>query len=296
MLPSIKRSSKVMSLQEAAGLIRDGMMLGLGGGHISEAPNAFVRELVKRGVKDLTIIPLNGTGYQTDILLGAGCVKTLYTSYVGLDYIGTAPNYRRLAESGKLDIIEFDEMGLLRGLKAAVAGLAFFPLPDGFRGTDHPQANPNFYREVKDPFTGKSVIVVPPIRPEIAVLHAPKCDIYGNARHMGIVEDIMSQAANKTIVTTEEIVPLEDTRTHYREITVYGKSVIAVVPVSYGAHPAQCAGAYPHDEDHLREYQKAGKNEETFKEYLDKYVYSCKTNEEYLEKIGIARLNSLKYW
>ncbi|MBW1800262.1 MAG: CoA transferase subunit A [Deltaproteobacteria bacterium] len=292
-----KRKSKVMPLQEAAKLVEDGMMLGIGGVNSHMGPSAFSRELIRRGVKDLTIIPTNNTGYQTDILLGAGCVKSIYTSYVGLDYIGAAPNFRRLAETGKLDVVEFDEMGLLRGLKASAAGLNFFPLPGGMRGVDAVRANPEFFREVEDPFTGEKVVVVPPIRPDISVLHVPKCDAYGNARETGHVQDLLHFASNRVIVTTEEVVSLEDTQAHYTEVTVFGRLVDAVVEVPYGAHPGECHGCYQMDEAHLKDYAKAGKDEATFREYLDEYVYSVKTHEEYLEKIGIAGLLSkLKYY
>lgn len=291
-----KRRSKVVTLQEAANIIKDGMMLGLGGGHSHNSPAALVRELIRRGVKDLTLVTINASGYQADILLGAECVKTVYTSYIGLDYIGTAPNFRRLAESGNLDMVELDEMGLLRGLKASAIGVAFFPLPDGFRGVDVLRSTPEFYKEIDDPFTGKKVVVVPPIRPDVAIIHTAKCDEYGNAREAGYAEVLHPQAANKVIVTTDEIVSLEDTRANYKEVTVFGKFVDAVVEVPYGAHPGESHGCYQADEEHLREYQKAARDDATFKEYLDRYVYQPKDHAEYLEKIGIAKLLKLKYY
>ena len=292
-----KRHSKVITMQEAVSLIKEGTKLGLSGVTSNNAPNALVRALIQKGIKDLTIIPSNNVGYQADILLGAGCVKTLYLSYVGLDYIGVAPVFRRLAESGKVDIIEFDEMGLLRGLKAAAAGVRFFPLPDGMRAVDVVRVNPDFYQEVDDPFTGEKVVVVCPIRPDITVVHVAKCDAYGNGRELGIVEDILYRAANKVIVTTEEVVPLEDTKVHYKEVTIFGRFVDAVVEVPYGGHPGPCSGCYQLDEEHLREYQKAARDEAAFQQYLDKYVYGCKNHEEYLEKIGISsKLLKLKYY
>jgi glutaconate CoA-transferase subunit A len=287
-----RRRSKVIPLQEAAGFVKDGMMLGIGGVNSQLGPAAFVREIIRRGVKNLTIVPTNNTGYQTDILIGAGCVRTIYISYVGLDYMGAAPNFRRLAETGKLDVIEFDEMGLLRGLKASAAGVNFFPLPGGMRGVDVVKVNPKFYREVEDPFTGKKVVVVPPIRPDVSVVHVAKCDAYGNAREAGHVQDLLHFASNSVIVTTEEVVPLEDTMANYKDVTIFGRLVDAVVEVPYGAHPGESHGCYQMDEEHLKEYQKAGQDEATFKEYLDKYVYGVKNHEEYLEKVGIAGLLS----
>ena len=294
-----KRRSKVVSLQEAASLVEDGMMVAIGGAAIRDAPNALVRELIRKGVKNLTVVPTNSSGYHVDVLLGAGCVKNAYISYVGLDFIGAAPNFRRLAEGGQLNVVEFDETGLLRAMKAAGTGIAFFPLPNGMRAVDVVRANPEFYKEIDDPFTGRKVVLVKPIMPDIAIIHKAKCDAYGNAREIGHTgaEEILYQAAKKVIVTTEEVVSLEDTMAHYREVTVFGRFVDAVVEVPYGAHPSECQGCYQLDEEHLREYQKAGKEEATFKEYLDKYVYGCKSHEEYLEKNGIAnKLLKLRYF
>src|SRR3972149_5752099 len=142
-------------MEAAAGMVKDGMMISIGGNHSHEAPSAFSRELVRRGVKALILVPSNAAGYQVDILIGGGCVKTLYNSYCGLDYVGAAPNFRRCAESGKLDVLELDEMGLLRGLKASAAGVGFSPLPDGFLGVDCWKVSPGFYRVIEDPFTGR---------------------------------------------------------------------------------------------------------------------------------------------
>jgi len=289
-----KRASKVVDLHTAASMVQDAMILGLGGVHSHEAPAAFSRELIRRGVKNLTIVPNNASGYQTDILIGAGCVKTIYNSYCGLDYVGDAPNFRRFAESGRLNVFEFDEMGLLRGLKAAAAGVAFFPLPHGFLGVDVWKANPEFYQVIEDPFTKQKVVVCRPITPDIAVIHCAKCDEYGNGRELQVMEDILYQAAKKVILTTEEIVSLEDTQMHYKEVTILGKFIDAVVEVPYGCHPGQCSGKYIHDSEHLREYQIAARNDDSLKEYLDKYVYGAPTHERYLELIGHDRLLKLE--
>src|SRR3972149_6332978 len=139
-------------MEAAAGMVKDGMTLSIGGNHSHEAPSAFCRELVRRGVRDLTLVPSNAAGYQVDTLLGGGCVKTLYNSYCGLDYLGAAPNFRRLTQSGALDVLELDEMGLMGGPKASAAGVAFYPLPDGFLGVDVWKASPDFYKIVEDPF------------------------------------------------------------------------------------------------------------------------------------------------
>lgn len=282
-------------MAEAASMVKDGMLVSIGGNHSHEAPSAFSRELVKRGVKNLTVIPGNAAGYQVDILIGGGCISTLYSSYCGLDYVGAAPNFRRYAESGRLRVIELDEMGLLRALKASAAGLAFFPLPDGFLGVDCWKVSPDFYKVIADPFTGRKVVVVPPIRPEVYVTHVPQCDVYGNAIEPGVLDDILHQAANHVILTTDEIVAPEYIQAHHREVTIFGKFVDAIVKVPFGAHPGQCSGQYTHDDLHMREYQAAAKDDASFQQYLEKYVCG-KSNEDYLEAVGVQRLTSLNYF
>ena len=294
-MEAAQRESKVISLEEAAGWVKDGMTLAIAGAQHNNAPNAFVREIIRAGVKNLAIIPSNGTGYQTDILLGAGCVRKLYSSYVGLDYIGMAPNFRRLAETGQLNIVDLCELGLLRALKAGQTGAAFYALPDGILSCDNVRLHPEWYRVIDDPFTGRKVVVVPPLRADIAVYHVYKCDAYGNAREGGYLDQCLVSAADKVIMTTEEVVSLADTQAHYQEVTILGNIVDAVVAVPYGAHPADChAGGYRHDEEHLREYARAGKEAATFKEYLDNYVYGCKNHADYLERIGMEKLLQLR--
>ena len=288
------RRSKLVTMEQAAALVKDGMMLSIGGVHSHEAPCAFVRELVRRKARNLTVVPSNAAGYQVDLLIGAGCVKTLYNSYCGLDYLGAAPNFRRFAESGRLEVVEFEEMGLMRGLHASAAGVAFFPLPDGFLAVDVWKANPDFYKVVEDPFTGRKVVVARPIRPDVCVIHVPQCDAFGNAIEPGLADEL-HKAANKVIVTADEIVPLSYIEQHHSDVTVLGQFVHAVVKAPYGAHPGQCSGRYTDDEQHLREYQSAAKEDATFQKYLEKYVYA-KTHEQYLEAVGVSRLLKLEYY
>jgi glutaconate CoA-transferase, subunit A len=285
--------SKVVGIEQAVNMVSDGMMLSIGGNHSHDAPSAFVREIVRKGAKDLILVPSNTAGYQVDILIGAGCVSTLYNSYCGLDYLGIAPNFRRLVEYGRLNVVELEEMGLLRGLKATAGGLAFFPLPDGMTAVDVVHTNPDFYKIVKDPFSGRDVVVVPPIKPDLCVVHVPKCDIRGNAIEFGI-PDPLHQSADRLILTTEEIVSQEYIEAHHREVTILGQFVDAIVTLPYGAHPGQCAGVYPHDEEHLRLYQRSAQDDIDFKKYLERYVIG-KTHAEYLQEIGTDRLLQLKY-
>jgi glutaconate CoA-transferase, subunit A len=176
----LERKSKVISLEEAASWVKDGMTVSISGQHINNQPNAFVRELVRQGRKNLTIVPTNGGGYPIDMLIGANMVKKVYSAYIGLDYVGMAPNFRRYAEAGKLNVVDLDELGLLQAVKAGQMGVNFYPLPNGIMACDNVRINPDWYKTIEDPFTGKKTVVVPPLRSDVCVTNVAICDKFGN--------------------------------------------------------------------------------------------------------------------
>ena len=293
-ISKVERKTKVKTLQEAADMVKDGMTIAIGGLQSNNSPNAFVREIIRRRLKNLTLILTNNAGYHADILIGAGCVKKVYMSYIGLDYLGFAPNFKRIAEAGKLEVVDLDEMGLFRALKAGSSGMAFSVLPDGMRAIDNIRINPNFYKEIDDPFTGKRVAVVRPLRSDVAVVYCITCDAYGNARQEVLAEDYLYMSADKVIVITEELTPLDATIAQHEKVTIQGFIVDAVVETQFAAHPGEACGHYAFDDEHMREYQKAGNEDSTFSAYLDKYVYEPKNHLEYLERIGMPKLLKLR--
>jgi hypothetical protein len=51
---------------------------------------------------------------------------------------------------------------------------------------------------------------------------------------------------------------------------------------------------YRRDESQIREWVEASKDPQTTESYLDKYIYSVKDHQEYLELIGSEHLEDLK--
>jgi len=179
---------------------------------------------------------------------------------------------------------------------------------------------------VENPFNpGETVVAVPVPKLDTAVIHVQKaspdgtCIIEGDEFH-----DVdIAVAAKKVIVTCEELVSDEWIRRDPAANSVFGECVSAVVHAPFGAWPSQCYNYYDCDDAAMKEYDKASKyqdkedaekqiakeaekaakkglpynapvNPETFKDYLDKWVYSVKDNDELLDKIGGARLAKLK--
>lgn len=285
------RASKVTSLEAAAELITDGCTLAFGGIHAHNAPMALIREVIRRKVRGLHLIANVSAGMPADILIGAGCVDTVTVSYIGLEQHGFAPRFREAAEKGRIKVIDGDEIYYVLGLKAGILGLPFVPYPPGHEARDNPK-KVDTYRRTIDPYTGKEIIVSPAIVPDVGIIHVPFCDPYGNVVHLGSVtsDDLVAKASRRTVVTCEEVIPLERIQSDPRRTTIPGHYVDAVVPVPYGSHPLSCHGVYLSDDDHIRDYRDAD-----IETYLDGYVRNMPDHDAYLDKIGAARLIRLRH-
>jgi glutaconate CoA-transferase, subunit A len=289
-----ERKKKLSSVEEAVALIPSGSAVALGGLGLYGAPMGFVRAMIRRGIRDLSLILSPGASMQADLLIGAGSVREVQCSYIGFEDLGLAPNFRRLAEAGKVRIIDSDEAHVIFGLKAGAAGAPFFPLAEGMAGFDVARVNPNYF-SIQDPRTGKTHLCVAAINPDVAVIHVGQCDPYGNARHLGsrFTDLLMAKATKKkVIVTCDELIDLSVTQKDPHLTSVPGFIVDAVVHLPYGGHPTSSPGRYERDEPHLRAYLKQSASEEGFRRYLAEFVLGLNPA-EYVEKIGQERLQLL---
>jgi glutaconate CoA-transferase subunit A len=293
-----QRKSLVIGEAEAAEMIRDGMTIAIGGFINSSHPMALMRQIIRRGVKNLTVVGAASGGLDLDLLIAAGCVRKLVTTYMGGEhYCPVAPFFRVAAQRGELEIFECDEGMFYCALRAAAQGLPSTPWKAGI-GTSFPEINPEI-KVYNDPISGEPVLAIPAITPELAIIYAAHSDAYGNVQHVGtgFGDRAMWRAAKKTIAQVERVLPNEEIRKDPRATSLYG--VDAVVRAPYGSHPFAGPGYYIEDGAHIREYIAAGNayaknaDRKPFEEYLQKYVVGPKTHEDYLEAIGIRRLISL---
>jgi glutaconate CoA-transferase subunit A len=98
-------NDKVMTAAQAAGLIRSGMHVGVGAG-MDMNPMPVIREVIKKGVSDLTLTSVLTGGYVVDLLIGAGCVSTVQFPQIVMDEFGLAPCFSRAAKEGRLRMME----------------------------------------------------------------------------------------------------------------------------------------------------------------------------------------------
>ncbi len=242
---------KTTTLAEAAALVKSGDTLALGGMNLYRRPVAFVRELLKTDVRDLTLLCFTAS-YESDLLIGAGKVRDIRTCYCGLEAFGLAPMFTALATRGDLNVIEETESSLTFGLRASLAGVGFMP-GQGWLGTDMLKVRPDV-KVIDDPYTGKPVVAFPAVACDVAVIHAPIADRFGNARLKGnlAVDQEISMVAKCVIVTAEEIV---DELIAPIELT--GLSVTAVVQAPRGAWPTSCYPNYAVDGEEILRYVDA---------------------------------------
>lgn len=272
------------SLDEAAALVKDGDTITISGAFFEQAPMALIRAIIRRGVKDLKIV-VAAHGIAVDILIGAGSVKTVTGAYIGFEGYGLAPNFRRGVEEGWLELRESACFAIASALKAAALGLPFLPVK-GLFGSDLEKLRAE-YRTYR--WNGEEVLLVPAIKPDVCLVHAHRADAEGNIQTRGSSwDDTLAEAADRVIVTVEEIVSTEEIRQTPELTKIPGFVTTAVVEVPYGAHPTGCPFVYDFDENHVKHYLEMGETAERFQQYLEEYVYGPQTHDEYLQKMGLA--------
>lgn len=295
----MERRAKVTSLEAALDQIPSGASIAFGGFALANKPMAFVRALIRAGRAGLTVIGAPQASLEIDLLLGAGALDELWASNVAFDYLGLAPFFRRAGETDAgVRIVDTDEATLMAGLKATAENLPFHPVTS-LKGTDFLSLTP-LVREWTAP-DGTVVLAVPPIRPDVAVLHAQEADEYGNVRHLGatFADLAIAKAAGRVIVTVDRIVDHQSVRLEPHRTSLAAYFVDAVVETPAGAHPCSSHGLYQEDTAHLRDYltiaQQAVRGDRAgFEGYLDRYVRVPAAPEEYYLTIGGAdRLREL---
>ena len=260
-------------LAEALSCIVDGTILVVPR-EVSGVPMAATRELIRRGVRRLHLVALPTSSLQADLMIGAGCIETLETSAVSLGEFGPAPRFSAAITGGTIRMKDATCPALHAGLQAAEKGVPFMPLR-GLIGSDVLKYRDD-WRTIDNPFgNGDPIVLLPAIRPDVALFHAPMADRFGNV-WIGRQRELamMAHAAAKTVVTVERLHDgnlLEDPVLAAGALP--GFYVEHVVVAERGAWPLPLPDHYTADAEHLALYAKMAATPEGFAEYLDRYVY-----------------------
>jgi glutaconate CoA-transferase subunit A len=263
----------VPALDAAIELIGDGCMLAVPR-EVAGVAMAATRALIRRGVKRLHLVALPTSSLQADMLIGAGCIAMLETSAVSLGELGPAPRFTEAVKTGAITMKDATCPALYAALEAAEKGIPFMPLR-GIIGSDL-LAYRSEWRTIDNPFGNNDpIVLLPAIRPDVALLHAPMADKAGNV-WIGVQRDLvtLAYAAAKTVVTVEEIYDgnlLDDPVLAAGTLPGFYVDAIAVAP--NGAWPLPLPDRYAADVAHLTEYARLAATADGFAQYLAKYVH-----------------------
>lgn len=261
------------SIDDFIAPIGDGCMLAVPR-EVSGVPMEATRALIKRGVKRLHLVALPTSSLQADLLIGAGCVDTLETSAVSLGEFGPAPRFTAAVTSGTIKMMDATCPALHAALQAAEKGVPFMPLR-GLIGSDVLKHR-NDWKVIDSPFAnGDPIVLLPAIKPDVALIHAPMADHFGNV-WIGRQRELatMAHAAVKTVATVEKIHDgnLLDDPT-LAAGTLPGFYVERIALAERGAWPLGLPDFYAADADHLAEYARLAATADGFATYLKRYVY-----------------------
>jgi len=257
---------------------------------------AAAHEMIRQRRRELTVCRMT-PDLVYDQMVAAGCVRKLIFSYLGNPGVGSLYPIRRAVEQGipqPLELEEYTHFSLVARYLAGAANLPFYPVRT-FAGSDLPAVNP-LIRQVDDPYGGGPVYVVPPVHPDVTIVHVQRADVNGNAQVWGLLgmQAEAAFAARRVIVVAEEIVDENVIRADPNRTIIPSLIVNAVVHEPYGAHPSYVQGYYDRDGDAYREWDQLSQSHEETLRWLDEWVYGVADRTEYGAKLGPATWERLQ--
>jgi glutaconate CoA-transferase, subunit A len=277
--------TKLTSLSEAIQRYVHNGDLVYASGFTHLIPFAAAHEIIRQGLKELTLARATPDVIY-DQMVAAGCARKLIFSYMGNPGVGSLHRLRAAIESGELEWEEYSHFGMISRLRAGASGLPFMPMnPTG--AEDLAAHNPN-YRQVSDPFTGAAVVVVPPLNPDVAIIHVQRADAQGNAQVWGILgeQQLAAFASQHVILTVEEVVDDSVIRSDPNRTIIPGMVVDALCHVPFCTHPSYTQGYYDRDNEFYLAWDELSKTQAGVQAYLDEWVYGLPDRAAYWEKLG----------
>ena len=259
---------RLVDLREAADAIPDGAVVGIG----RLAPMALVRELLRRGARDLHLVSAPTGGMAEELLIAGGAVRSLETSGVDLSEHGMAPAFTRAAQDGTVRVIDSSCPVMLMALQAGASGVSFTPVP-GVIGSDILPARGD-WKLVEDPFgDGNQVVLVPALAPDHVIVHGLRADGSGNVVTTIEFDDrLLVQAGRFVVATVEEISPDATAALAPDEQIIPGAYLDLLVKAPGGSLPVGCHGRWADDAEAFRSYLVAAREARTLKAHLERLL------------------------
>ncbi|HHY16652.1 MAG TPA: CoA transferase subunit A [Firmicutes bacterium] len=291
-------SDKLMTVGEAVSkFVKDWDYLAIGGFGTNRIPTAVLHEILRQGKRELGLSGHTAT-HDFQIMAAGGVLNRVDVAYVvGLEARGLSRVARNLFEEAKIEVCEWTNAALAWRYRAAAMGVPFIPARVMF-GTD--TFKYSAAKEMICPFTGKKLLALPALYPDVAIIHVHRSDKHGNAQIDGItVSDFdVARAARKVILSAERIIENDEIRKEPSKTLIPYYCVDAVCHVPYGSFPGNMPYEYFSDEDHLKEWLSADGHASTLEPFLSKYVFGTLDFGEYLDLCGgeerLGQLRSLE--
>jgi glutaconate CoA-transferase subunit A len=294
----VTQTSKVASMRDAvAELVRDGdtvaiegftHLIGFAAGH----------EIIRQGRRDLTLARLT-PDLVYDQMIAAGVASGLIFSWLGTPGVGSLHAIRRRVEADapadeRLALEEYSHFGMVARYTAGASDLPFFPLRS-YVDSDLPRANP-MIRPIASPYGDETVYAVPPLKPDVTIVHAQRASAAGDTQVWGLVgcQKEAAFAAERVIVVVEELVDDAVIRADPNRTLIPGLIVDAVVVEPWGAHPSYAQGHYDRDNAFYLAWDEISRDEERLQAWLREWVHGVSGRAEYVAKLGAERLASLR--
>jgi glutaconate CoA-transferase subunit A len=289
--------SKVTTMQDAVrDLVRDGDTVAIEGfTHL--ICFAAGHEIIRQGRRDLTLARMT-PDVVYDQMIGAGVARKLIFSWMGNPGVGNLHAVRRRiehADPAPLEIEEYSHFGMVCRYMAGAADLPFFPIRSYFE-SDIPTVNPKIVPMDSPYGDATTVYVVPPLKPDVTIVHAQRADAVGDTQIWGLLgcQKEAAFAADRVIVVVEEVVEESVIRQDPNRTEITGIVVDAVVEEPFACHPSFAQGYYDRDNAFYLAWDAIAKDPETLEAWLREWVHGTANHAEYVEKMGAAHWDSLR--
>ena len=288
-------TSKVASMRDAiAELVHDRDTVAIEGfTHLISF--AAGHEIIRQGKRDLVLARLTPDVIY-DQMVAAGVARKLIFSWLGNPGVGALHAIRRVTEgsSPALELEEYSHFGMVARYTAGAANLPFFPLRSYFE-TDLPKANP-LIRPIESPYGDGLVYAVPPLKPDVTIVHAQRASATGDTQVWGLLgcQKEAAFAADRVIVVVEEVVAEEVVRADPNRTIIPGLVVDAVVVEPWGAHPSYVQGAYDRDNRFYLDWDPVSRDAAATERWLREWVHDLDGRTAYVEKLGRERVAALR--
>ena len=189
------------AVEALSGALFDGMTIMAGGFGLCGIPENLIEAIRQSGVKDLTVVSNNCgiDGFGLGVLLGAGQIRKMISSYVGENKL-----FAELYLSGKLEL-EFNPQGTLaERIRAGGAGIPAFFTKTGV-GTLVAEG-----KEVRE-FDGEMYVMERGLTADLSIVKAHTGDAEGNLVYRKTARNfnpMMATAGKVCVAEVEHLVPV----------------------------------------------------------------------------------------